>query len=89
MSERTTTVLKCLRVTKRFREGDLDVDVLRGIDFTVCRGESVAIIGASGAGKSTLLHIVGGLDRPHSGTVRVGGQDVQTLSDDVRARLRN
>jgi ABC-type glutathione transport system ATPase component len=63
----TTTgapVLSCRGVGKTFREGDYAVQVLDNIDFTIGRGERVAIVGASGSGKSTLLHILGGLDTP-------------------------
>ncbi|HEX5494727.1 MAG TPA: ABC transporter ATP-binding protein [Mycobacteriales bacterium] len=65
------------------------VHALRGVDLTICQGESVAVIGPSGSGKSTLLHLIGLLDRPTGGTYRLGGTDTSRLSDDQRARLRN
>lgn len=76
-------------IGKVYAEGNLKVEVLTAASFEVARGESVAIIGASGAGKSTLLHIVGGLDLPTSGEVRVLGQSMSALSDAERGRLRN
>ncbi|NNM35161.1 MAG: ABC transporter ATP-binding protein [Gemmatimonadetes bacterium] len=63
--------------------------ILRGADVTVSGGEAVAIVGASGSGKSTLLHILGALDRPTSGSVKVGGVDVADLSEEEAADLRN
>jgi lipoprotein-releasing system ATP-binding protein len=63
--------------------------VLDGVDLDVNRGESVSIIGESGTGKSTLLHVLGALDRPEAGQVRVGGQEVGKLSEDALAYLRN
>ncbi len=63
--------------------------VLRGVDFVVEQGEAVAITGASGAGKSTLLHLLGALDRPSGGSVRIGGTDTQSLDDRAAAELRN
>lgn len=62
--------------------------ILRDIDFTVCRGETVAIVGASGSGKSTLLSIVAGLDTPTQGTVHIDGNDLFTMDEDRRAALR-
>ncbi len=63
--------------------------VLRGICLEVARGERVGIVGASGQGKSTLLHLLGGLERPEGGTVRVLGQDLYALSEAARSQLRN
>lgn len=66
-----------------------DLHILRGVDFTLGWGEAVAIVGASGSGKSTLLHLLGALDRPSAGSVRVGGIEVSALQDEEAAELRN
>ncbi|MBY0277333.1 ABC transporter ATP-binding protein [Candidatus Binatia bacterium] len=76
-------------LVKEYTDGPRKVCVLTGIDLTVGAGETVAIIGESGVGKSTLLHLLGGLDRPSSGTVRVGGTDLGALRDRELARFRN
>ena len=65
------------------------LEVLKGVDLAVGAGEAVAIIGASGSGKSTLLHLLGALDRPTAGVVRIGGEDVSRMDDDALAALRN
>ena len=75
-------------VTKTYRTGELEVEVLHGIDLTINAGEFVAIIGASGSGKSTLMNLLGCLDRPNRGTYRFMGQDVSRLERDELARLR-
>lgn len=82
-------VLKAQALSKRFHEGPLDVTVLRGVDLQVRAGETLAIVGASGSGKSTLLHLLGGLDAPTGGTVRLMGQDLSALSPAVQGDLRN
>ena len=64
------------------------LDILRDIDFTLGRGETVAIVGASGSGKSTLLSIIAGLDTPSQGTVHLDGVDIFSLDEDARAALR-
>ncbi|CAN5481828.1 lipoprotein-releasing ABC transporter ATP-binding protein LolD [soil metagenome] len=84
------SVIEAQSLTKTYVGGDgATITVLDHIDLTVERGEMVAIIGASGAGKSTLLHLLGALDRPTAGTVRIGGQDLALLDDDAVSSLRN
>ncbi len=74
---------------KSFSMGSQTVEILKGVNLTVRRGEFLALVGASGAGKSTFLHIIGTLDRPTQGTVRLEGQDVFQLSEKSLAELRN
>jgi putative ABC transport system ATP-binding protein len=74
-------------VTKRY-QGPPEVEVLRGVSLTVAAGELLAIAGPSGSGKSTLLHVMGTLDRPSGGTVRVAGQPVGELSDRALSAFR-
>jgi lipoprotein-releasing system ATP-binding protein len=82
-------VIEAISVCKRFQQGKLDVEVLRGIDFSVAAGESHAILGSSGAGKSTLMHLLGGLDHVSSGEIRITGQSLSRLSEAELGRLRN
>jgi lipoprotein-releasing system ATP-binding protein len=84
-----TTILSCDCVRKHFEEAGQRLDVLTGVDMVVNRGETLAIVGASGSGKTTLLQILGGLDLPSSGTVRITGQSLAELSDAARGTLRN
>ena len=88
MNEREP-VIACAGLAKTFGLGEIAVPVLRGIDFEVRAGESVAIVGASGSGKSTLLHLLGGLDRPSAGTVSLAGQDMASLDARRQGDLRN
>ena len=82
-------VLQCRDLHKRFKEGALDVQVLRGVDLQVHAGQTLAIVGASGSGKSTLLHLLGGLDAPSSGKVELMGRDFATLNAAEQGRWRN
>ena len=82
-------VLSARDLRHTFEEGPLHVEVLGGVDLEVSRGESVAILGASGSGKSTLLHLLGGLDLPTAGSVRVLGESMSALAETERGRLRN
>ena len=71
-----------------YRTGELEVPVLKGIDLDIGRGEFVAVMGPSGSGKSTLLYLLGGLDRPTAGTIRVDGHELSALKDGEGSRLR-
>lgn len=82
-------VIQCQNVGKTYDDGSLKVEVLRNIDFQVASGEGIGIIGASGSGKSTLLHILGGLDKPTGGEVKIQGQGLNSLSQVAIGRLRN
>ena len=82
-------VLSCRGLSKTFTQGKYSVSVLKGVDFSVSRGERVAIVGASGSGKSTLLHLLGGLETPSSGSVSLLGQDVASLTEKARGEMRN
>ena len=75
-------ILETHELKKIYGEGETAVHALDGVDFTVRRGEFVAIVGRSGSGKSTLLHMLGGLDRPSSGSVTVDGRDIFSLKDE-------
>jgi lipoprotein-releasing system ATP-binding protein len=75
-------------LAKTYHDAGAPIEVLRGLNLRVDPGEVVAVVGASGSGKSTLLHLLGGLDRPTAGTVRVGGEDLSTLDEAGRSRLR-
>lgn len=91
MPDSNRPLIRCAGLHKRFDSGGnriAGLNVLRGIDFGIGAGELVGIVGASGAGKSTLLHLLGGLDRPTSGTVFWNEQDIATLNDDELARSR-
>ncbi len=86
---RQDLVLQGLGLERRFSEGGLDVKVLSGVDITVQRSQTLAVVGASGSGKSTLLHLLGGLDRPTTGRVTLMGQDLALLKEPALGRWRN
>ena len=81
------SVLELEEITKVYGE-EPPVFALRGVSFSVRRGEQVAIVGPSGSGKSTLLHVIGTIERPSSGVVRIGGVDAARLGDREVSRLR-
>lgn len=86
MSDR---VIECHGLVKTFTEGPQAVEVLKGIDLYIEKGERVAIVGTSGSGKSTLLHLLGGLDVPSGGEVKVIGRSMSSLDEAERGKLRN
>lgn len=83
------TLLQVESLHKRFRMGEKEIHVLRGIDFAVRPRETVAILGASGVGKTTFLHILGALDRPSSGRILYRGRDLARMSESDLAVFRN
>ena len=82
------TILETQGLKKVYGSGETAVHALRGVDLRVENGEFVAVVGTSGSGKSTLLHMLGGLDRPTEGTVRVDGQDLFALKDEALTIFR-
>ena len=87
MSE--ASVIESRRLCRTFGEGELRVEVLKGVDLVVAPGERIAIVGSSGSGKSTLLHCLGGLDLATSGEVLIDGRNIESLSEAERGRVRN
>lgn len=82
------TILQTHDLKKYYGAGDTQVKALDGVDLSIEQGEFVAIVGTSGSGKSTLLHMLGGLDRPTSGTVTVDGRDIFALKDEALTIFR-
>ena len=82
-------ILDARGLVRRFHEGALDVTVLDGVDLSVARGGTLAVVGTSGSGKSTLLHLLGGLDAPTRGSVRLMGRDLAQLSAAEQGAWRN
>lgn len=89
MSSSSDIVLMCEGLSKTFTEGPAEVNVLNDISLSVNKGEQVAIIGSSGSGKSTLLQLLGGLDLPTKGRVKVTDKDMASLDETQRGLLRN
>ena len=85
----TTPTLEAIEVRKVYQTLSEDIIVLESVSFSMNAGENLAIVGPSGSGKSTLLQILGTLDAPTSGTVRIGGQDPYQLNENQQARFRN
>lgn len=84
-----TPVLEARDLKREFRQGPVTLTVLNGATLVVHRGERLAIVGSSGSGKTTLLQLVGGLDRPTAGSVRIGGRDIHEVGEAERGELRN
>jgi len=84
-----TPVLAVEGLWKAYPSGEGRLQVLQGIDLVVGPGQVVAILGASGSGKTTLLHVLGTLDRPDAGSVRIGGREMATATEEERAALRS
>jgi lipoprotein-releasing system ATP-binding protein len=89
MNDATPVVLEAIGLVKTFADVGRKIEVLRGVELRVAKGDRVAIIGASGSGKTTLLQLLGGLDEPTAGEVRVAGESMSRASDVERGRLRN
>jgi putative ABC transport system ATP-binding protein len=75
-------------LTKNYRQGEVEVPALRGIDLALEEGEFTALVGPSGSGKTTLLNLIGGLDRPSGGSLRLGGQALQSMSEGALSDYR-
>ena len=84
-----TPALEAVDVTRAYDLEGVRVEALRGVSLRIEQGDYAAVVGPSGSGKSTLMHLLGGLDRPTSGVLRVGGRDIATLSQDELAQVRN
>ncbi len=82
-------VLECEHLAKRFMEAETRLEVLTDVNLSIRAGERIAIVGVSGSGKTTLLQLLGGLDVPSAGVVRIAGEDVAQLSEAARGALRN
>jgi lipoprotein-releasing system ATP-binding protein len=82
-------VLECRGLRKAFVDAGQTLEVLRGVEMSIGRGDLTAIIGASGSGKTTLLQLLGGLDRPSAGSIHVLGADLARMDENSRGRLRN
>jgi len=84
-----SVILQCNHLSKVYNQGDLNVEVLKGIDLSINAGERIAIMGASGSGKSTLLHLLGGLEKPTSGEAILDGINLSKASASRLSQLRN
>jgi lipoprotein-releasing system ATP-binding protein len=85
----TEPVLCARDLARSFSEGSTRLSVLQELNITIAAGERIAIIGASGSGKTTLLQLLGGLDRPDAGSVKIDGRDIHAISERERCELRN
>lgn len=83
-----TAIIESVGLNKVYTMGNVEVEVLKDINLEIKEGEFVSIMGPSGSGKSTLLYLMGGLDKPSSGTIRIKGREIAGLKDDEESRLR-
>lgn len=83
------SAIRCYSISKSYRQGSSEIEVIKNLDLNLYRGQRYAIVGASGSGKSTLLSLLGGLDRPDSGHIEINGVRLDNLSDDNVSELRN
>lgn len=84
----TDAIIRVRELHKTYRVGDVAVEVLKGIDLSIAAGEFLAVMGPSGSGKSTLLYLLGGMERPTTGSVTIKGQDVAAMDDRAASLLR-
>ena len=84
-----SNVIECRDLFKTYQEGQFETPVLHGLNFTVKKGEQVAIVGSSGSGKSTLLHLLGTLDSPTKGQILINNPDIHELNSKAQAKFRN
>jgi putative ABC transport system ATP-binding protein len=89
MTTTATPALEAVDVTRRYQMDGVAVEALRGVSLTVAAGDYVAVVGPSGSGKSTLMHLLGALDRPTTGTLRIAGHDVSRMRPTELADVRN
>lgn len=89
MTEQTNKVLRCRDVKRSYQIGPERLDILKGVNLEIERGEMLSVMGASGAGKSTLLNLLGALDRPDEGYIELAGNDLSNLSESQAAKIRN
>ena len=82
-------IISCKNLYKSYFQAELEVPVLMGINLHVGEGESLSIIGISGSGKSTLLHLLGGLDTPTSGDIKIIGQNITAINEEEKCQIRN
>jgi putative ABC transport system ATP-binding protein len=81
-------IIETVNLNKTFKLGDLDVEVLKDINVTIDKGEFVSIMGPSGSGKSTLLYLIGGLDKPSSGSIMINGKELSGMKDKEQSIMR-